>query len=180
MNKQKWLSGRLTSLRSDGFCATGISVVCCGRSNAGSCLVLKPADTLVLPRPSGSSHKPYTSAVDWVWMVGYLGMFLHSCLFCSLISEEPTDLLLAPEFVTFPEFLLHDLFCHSPKSHRHLLSQPRCQEDSSQLECLTLMSEQPYVQLIKTEVKMMKRVFGPCLATTRFPLVKSENHSCRH
>lgn len=49
-----------------------------------------------------------------------------------------------------------------------------------QLGHLTLMSKQPYVQLIKTEVKIIKRVFRAQLATARFPFVKSGNHLDGH
>lgn len=44
----------------------------------------------------------------------------------ALTVEEPMQLLLAPEFVTFPEFLLHELLSETqiPKAHANAAQMP--------------------------------------------------------
>lgn len=63
-------------------------------------------------------------------LIPNLATSLYAVCSFSLTLEEPVKFVLAPDFVTFSEFLLYNL-CHSPKSQRHRLTQPRCQKDSS-------------------------------------------------
>lgn len=80
--------------------------------------VLKSVDTLAPIQPSSGLDWSLVNFCSRVDLICYLGTFLYDCS-CGLTLEEPMQLLLAPEFVTFLEFLFHNLLSQNqtPKAH---------------------------------------------------------------
>lgn len=91
-----------------------------------NCQVLKPADTLAPIQPSRGLHWSLANLCCRGSLIYYLGTFLQAVGSFGLILEEPMQLLLAPEFVTFPEFLLHSLLSQTqiPKAHANSTQMP--------------------------------------------------------